>query len=352
MYNIDELFSGESKKTFIIAELSANHNQDFDLAVQTIRAMKAAGADAVKLQTFTADSMTLDSELPRFMARKGTLWEGRRLYELYQEAQTPYDWHERLKNIAQELGMVFFSSPFDIGAVNYLEKLGVPLYKIASPEITDIPLIQACAATGKPVILSSGIATFTELETAVTAIRDQGNNKIAVLKCTTAYPAPYNEINLRSIATICASFKVIGGISDHTLGISIPVGAVALGAQIVEKHFILDSEIMTPDSTFSLDPTKFSAMVTAIRQVEQALGDSQYKLTPKALESRKAARSLCVIKKIKVGELFTAENIRALRPAGGLAPSELSKVLGRCAKVEIDLGTPVTWEQIAEVEKK
>jgi pseudaminic acid synthase len=346
MYDINSLFCGEPGTTFIISELSANHNQDFDLAVQSIRAMKKAGANAVKLQTFHPESMTLDSDLPWFQTRLGTLWEGRRLFDLYKEAETPWAWHKKLQEVATEEGLIFFSSPFDASAVDFLESLDLSLYKIASPEITDIPLIEKVAWTGKPVILSSGIATEADINLAVNTIRNTGNENIAILKCTTAYPAPFEEINLQTIPDIRERFGVIPGLSDHTLGVSIPIAAVALGAKIIEKHFILDRALGGLDSAFSLEPSEFAAMVTAIRQVELSLGSVNYELTMTTKSSRKAARSLFAVDNINQGEVFSSNNVRSLRPGLGLHPQYLSSIIGKKATVAIVKGSPLEWGMV------
>nr|WP_202882292.1 pseudaminic acid synthase [Candidatus Manganitrophus noduliformans] len=334
---------GEGAPVFIIAELSANHLQKFDLAVETIRAIREAGADAVKLQTYTPDTLTLDSDNDCFRIKQGTQWDGKTLYQLYREAYTPWEWQPELMRLAGELGLICFSSPFDKTAVDFLEEMKVPAYKIASFEITDIPLIAYVAAKGKPVILSTGIATLSEIEEAVNACRSVGNDRIALLKCVSAYPAPIGESNLKTIPDLQERFKVVAGLSDHTKGISVPTAAVALGAKIIEKHFILDRKLGGPDAAFSLEPAEFKAMAQGVREADAALGSVRYELSEKLQKSREFARSLFVVKEIKAGELFTEENVRSIRPGFGLAPKYLGKVLGKKSKVHIHRGTPLTW---------
>lgn len=346
IYNLSDLFSGQDAPTLIIAELSANHNRNLELARQTIAAMAESGADAVKVQTFHPHTMTLDSDQAWFQTRPGTLWEGRSLHDLYREAELPWEWHAELKDLAHKLGMVFFSSPFDDTAVQFLEELDVPIYKIASPEITDIPLLKAVGATGKPVILSTGIAQAEDIELALNTLRAAGTQQIAALKCTTAYPAPYNEINLRAIPLLKKQYTIIPGLSDHTLGISIPVAAVALGARIIEKHFILDGSKGGVDSAFSLEPDDFKSMVQAVREVELALGQADLNLSPSAEKSRVARRSIFAAEEIAEGELFSIKNIRVLRPGLGLHPKHYCDILGTEAQKNIARGTPLEKEHV------
>lgn len=334
------------KEVYIIAELSANHNQDYEIARKTLFAMKESGADAVKLQTYTPESMTLDSEKPWFKTRQDSLWAGQKLYDLYKKALTPWEWHEKLQKIANELGLDFFSSPFDIDAVIKLESLNVPAYKIASLEITDISLIRKVARTGKPVIVSTGIAEEEDIQLAVNTIRNEGNEKIALLKCTSAYPTPYSEINLNAIPLLKEKFNVVPGLSDHTLGIAVPVAAVAKGARIIEKHFILDKSIPSVDRDFSLDPNEFKQMVEAIRQVEQALGKSTLELSPKQRKARESARSLFIVEDLVEGDVLTEENLRSLRPGKGLHPKHYYSVLGRKVKRNIEKGTPLDFDML------
>ncbi len=331
---------------YIIAELSANHEQNFDLAVETIKAMKDAGADAVKLQTYTPDSLTLDSDKPWFQTRKDSLWAGQKMYDLYKKGETPWDWHEKLQRLANELGMDFFSSPFDLHSVDLLESINVPAYKIASMEITDIPLIKKCAETGKPIIISTGAAMEEDIDLAVKTCLDAGNNQIALLKCTSAYPTPYNEVNLRQIVTLQKKYGVVVGLSDHTLGIEVPIASVVLGAKIIEKHFILSRDSNGLDKDFSLEPQEFKQMVTAIRNIEQAMGDGSFEPTEKIKSAIKFRRSLFAVQDIKKGEMFTSDNVRSLRPGLGLHPKYYYDILGRKATKDIERGDPLSWDMI------
>jgi len=341
--SIGDKLVGENYPVFIIAELSANHLQKYDLAVKTIHAMKKAGADAVKLQTYTPDTITIDCNNKYFQIRK-TIWKRQTLYSLYQTAYTPWEWQPRLKKIAEGLGLICFSSAFDTSAVDFLEKMNVPAYKIASPEILDIPLIEYIAKKGKPMIISTGIASLAEIDEAVNTCKKAGNNQIIILKCSSVYPTPYKEVNLRTIPNLKETFSVPVGISDHTLGVSIPIAAVALGARIVEKHFILDRNIGGTDSKFSLEPQEFKTMVDSIRQVEQSLGQITYNVTSKNMqEERNEARSLFVVKNIKKGEIFTLENLRSIRPGYGISPKYFKEILGKKSKTDIPRGTPLDW---------
>ncbi|HZS09409.1 MAG TPA: pseudaminic acid synthase [Blastocatellia bacterium] len=339
---------GTGCPAYLIAEMSANHGQDFDQAVEILKAAKAAGADAIKLQTYTADTLTIDCDTPPFQIHGG-LWDGRNLYELYQEAYTPWEWQPKLKQLADEMGMALFSSPFDDSAVDFLEELKVPAYKIASFEMVDTGLLRRVARTGKPIIMSTGMATLTEIEEAVTTLREAGAKEIALLKCTSAYPAPPESINLRTIPHLAEAFNVPAGLSDHTLGIAVPVGAVALGACIIEKHFTLSRELPGPDSAFSLEPQEFKAMVDAVRATEKALGAVNYGITGKEVANRIFRRSLFVVRDIKAGEKFTSENVRSIRPGHGLHPRHLTEVIGRRASCDIARGTPLAWEHLSAV---
>jgi len=330
---------------FIVAELSANHNKKYDRAAETIKAMKNAGADAVKIQTYTPDTLTIDSQNEMFLKKDG-LWKGKTLYELYGEAYTPWEWQPKLKKIANDLGMDLFSTPFDHTAVDFLEKMDVPIYKVASFELVDIPLLRKIAQTGKPIIMSTGMATLAEIEEAVSTIREEGCNQLALLKCTSAYPAPPDEMNLRTIPHLAKAFGVPTGLSDHTLGIAVPVAAVALGACIIEKHFTLSRQDGGPDSVFSLEPHEFREMVDAIRTTEKALGKVSYEITEKQKESRVSRRSLFVVKDVKKGEIFTEENVRSIRPGYGLHTRYLDQIIGRKAMVFIKKGTPLRWNLI------
>ena len=333
-------------KTFIIAELSANHNQNFDIAVKTIKSAKEAGADAVKIQTYTADTITLDSDKEYFKIKGDNLWKGRTLHELYQEAFTPWDWQPKLKKMADDLGIILFSSPFDFTAVDFLEKMDVPAYKIASFEITDIPLIKYIALQKKPIIISTGIAELQDIELAVQTCKAEGNNQIALLKCTSSYPAPFQDINLLTIPDMQKRFNTVVGLSDHTLGISVPIAAVSLGARIIEKHFILDKSIGGPDAAFSIEPNEFKQMINSIREVEKSLGRVTYEINEKVKSSRVFARSLFVVKNIKKGEAFTTTNIKSIRPSNGMHPKHYEEILSKKAKADIEKGTPLSWDLV------
>lgn len=344
---IDNRYIGEGKPVYIIAEMSANHNQDFDQAVKIIEAAKDAGADAVKLQTYTPDTITIDCDNEYFRIGKGTIWEGKNLYQLYQEAYTPWDWQFKLKVIANDLGMDLFSTPFDFTAVDFLEEMDVPAYKIASFELIDLPLIRRVAQTGKAIIMSTGMATLAEIDEAVQTARNAGAKEIALLKCSSAYPAPPNEMNLRTIPHMAEAFGVPVGLSDHTLGIAAPVAAVALSACIVEKHLTLSRDVPGPDSAFSLEPHEFKAMGEAIRVAEKALGQVRYDVTEREQASRVFRRSLFVVQDIKAAEVFTEKNVRSIRPGYGLATKYLQEVLGRRAAQQIKCGTPLSWELVS-----
>ena len=337
---------GDDYPVFIIAELSCNHMQDFNVAVETIKAMKEAGADAVKIQTYTPDTITIQSDRECFRIKQGTLWDGKTLYSLYEEAYTPWNWQPKLKQIAEDLELIFFSSPFDKTAVDFLENMHVPAYKVASFEITDIPLIEHMASKMKPVIISTGIATFLDIEEAVAACHRAGNGQIALLKCTSAYPAPFEEINLMTIPHMQSIFKAVIGISDHTLGTSVPIAAAALGAKIIEKHFILDRSYASPDSAFSLEPKEFKAMVKAVRETEMALGEASYELTSKTKKSREFCRSLFAVRNIEKGAVITEDDVKSIRPGFGLHPKHLKDILGKYARQDISKGTPLSWDLI------
>jgi N-acetylneuraminate synthase len=336
---------GPGHPVYLIAEVSANHNQDFDRAVQIIHAAKHAGADAVKLQTYTPDTMTMASSRPEFLIR-GTIWDGQNLHELYKEAYTPWDWQPRLKKIADDLAIDLFSTPFDVTAVDFLEEMEVPAYKLASCELVDIPLIQKIARTGKPLIMSTGMATIEEIEEALRAARDAGAREIALLKCTSAYPAPPEEMNLRTIPELARRFGVPVGLSDHTMGIAVPVAAVALGACIIEKHLTLSRNDPGPDSAFSLEPQEFKALAEAVRVGEKALGKIQLGCGAEEAKSRVFRRSLFVVQNVKRGELFTAENVRSIRPGHGLHTRHLPEVLGAHAVCDIERGTPLSFDLV------
>jgi len=336
---IDQFNSDD--KVLIIAELSANHGHSLEIAIETIRAAKRSGADAIKLQTYTADTLTIDCNNEYFTnALKGSIWQGKTLYELYQEAFTPWEWHEELFHVAQKEGLLCFSTPFDKTAVDFLEQFNPPAYKIASFEIRDIPLIEYTASKGKPMIISTGVAEFEDIELAVQTCRNVGNNNIILLKCTSSYPAPIEEANLATIPDLKRKFGVEVGISDHTMGIVAPIVAVSLGAHIIEKHFIWNKNIGGPDASFSLDENEFNKMVTAVRQAEKAVGKVNYELSKKARESLKFSRSIFIIEDIQKGEVFTPQNIKAIRPGYGAHPKYLNEIIGTRAKREYKRGEP------------
>jgi pseudaminic acid synthase len=343
-FYVDNRKIGEDAECFIIAEMSANHCGDFDIAVKTIKAMKKAGADAVKLQTYSPDSMTLDSDKPWFQTRKETIWSGQKLYDLFKKGQTPWEWHTKLQEVAHNEGLIFFSSPFEPEAIDLLEGISVPAYKIASPEINDIPLIRKAAKTGKPIIISSGVAKEEDITLALEVCKEEGNQQIAILKCTSAYPAPLEEINLNAIPFLKEEYNVVAGLSDHTLGITVPVAAVAVGAKILEKHFILDKSLDSVDRTFSLNPNEFKQMVGAVRQAEKALGKPTLEPTEKSILARASMRSLYAIEDIKAGEEITSENIKSLRPNKGLQPKFYNDLIGKIALKDIEKGTPLSFD--------
>jgi pseudaminic acid synthase len=337
---------GLNHPVYIVAEMSANHSQDFQRAVEIIKEAKAAGADAIKLQTYRPDTITIDCNNDYFRI-KGTIWQGKNLYQLYTEAYTPWDWQPKLKAIANDLDIDLFSTAYDLTAVDFLEKMGVPAHKVASFEIVDVPLIQKMARTGKPLIMSTGMASLGEIEEAVKAARSAGATQIALLKCTSAYPAPLEEMNLRTIPHLSEAFGVPVGLSDHTLGTTAPVAAVALGACIIEKHLTLSRKISSPDSAFSLEPEEFKEMVEGVRTAEKSLGDTYYGVTKREQATRAYRRSLFAVKDMELGEVFTEENVRSIRPAHGLHPRYLELILGKRATKKIEKGTPMTWELVS-----
>lgn len=339
-------FKINNGKTFIVAELSANHNQDYDLAVRTIKVAKEAGADAIKFQTYKPESLTIDADTKYFAPKTEGIWKGYTPYKLYEEAHTPWEWQPKLKKIAEKEGLICFSSPFDYASVDFLEEMNVPAYKIASFEITDIPLIKYTASKMKPIIISTGIATLCDIEAAVNACREVGNNDIAILKCTSSYPAPYDEINLNTIPEIPKIFNTLVGLSDHTMGLTVPIAAVSLGACIIEKHFILDRKLGGPDSSFSMEPEEFKQMVESIRIIEKALGSINFNLTEKTRKSRNSRRSLFVVRDIKKGESITKDNIRSIRPGDGLEPKYYDDILGKKAAYNIKKGNPLEWKML------
>lgn len=333
-------------KTFIIAELSANHGGKIEVAIETIRAAKRAGADAIKLQTYTPDTITINAKQEWFKITQGTYWDGQFLYDLYKEAFLPWEWHTELFKVAKEEGLVCFSSPFDKTAVDLLEELNTPIYKVASFEITDIPLIQYIAKKGKPIIISTGIADIEDIELAIETCRKEGNSQITILKCTSAYPAAPEDANLLTIPDIKTRFGVEVGLSDHTMGIEAPAVAVALGAKVIEKHFILDKSIGGPDAHFSLDESEFKEMVDAVRKTEKMLGKVDYEMTDKKKKSRQFSRSLFIVNDVKEGEILTEENVRSIRPGFGIHPKHFNEVLGKKFNSNYEKGTPLSFDLI------
>lgn len=333
-------------KCFIVAEMSANHNGSKEIALETIRAAKRAGADAIKLQTYTADTITLDCNLPDFQIKQGTIWDGQTLYSLYKKAYTPWEWHGELFAEAKRQGLLCFSTPFDNTAVDLLERLGNPIYKIASFEITDVNLIRYCAEKHKPMVISTGIATEEDIELAVKTCREVGNNDITLLKCTSAYPAPIDKAQLCMIPDMAQKFGVKTGLSDHTIGSFVPTLAVAMGAVMVEKHFIIDRSIGGEDCTFSMNEEEFTQMVKDIRQVESAIGKVSYDLDPVVLPEREFSRSLYIAEDMKAGDVLTEQNLRSVRPGFGLHPKYLNELLGKKVNTDLVKGTPMKLEYI------
>lgn len=338
---------GPGSPTYIVAEISANHNQSYQRAIDLIKAAKRAGADAVKVQTYTPDSLTIDSKGDSFQIPAGNMWEGRTLYELYGQAYMSWEWQPKLNALANELGVALFSTPQDRDAVDFLAAMGTPAYKIASFEIVDLPLIAYVARQGKPIILSTGLATVAEIDDAVRAARNAGATEIALLKCTSAYPAPAEEVNLRTIPHMMSLFQVPVGLSDHTLGSAVPIAAVALGACIVEKHLTISRSLPSPDAAFSMEPDEFKTMVESIRTIEKALGTVNYEPTASEQTNRVFRRSLFVVKDMSAGDVFSEENVRVIRPGFGMPPRFLPDVLGRCAARDLARGTPLTWAHVA-----
>ena len=328
---------------FIIAELSANHNGSIETAIETIRAAKRAGADAIKLQTFTPDTITIDSKTKDFLI-KGTIWNGQYLYDLYKLAYTPWEWHKKLFEIAKEEGLIIFSSPFDKTAVDFLEQLNVPAYKIASPEITDIPLIEYVASKGKPIIISTGVAEKEDIELALDACRRLGNNEIVLLKCTSSYPAPIEEANMIMVRHMSENYNVITGVSDHTIGYIVPVVATCFGAKIIEKHFIINRAIGGPDASFSMNEQEFAEMVKAVREAEKAIGVVDYTLTAKQKQGKVFSRSLYVVQDVKAGELITEKNTRSIRPGYGMHPRYFKELIGKKFQRDVKKGERLSGE--------
>ena len=343
---IGNRYLGEGERTFIVAEVSANHLQDYRRAEAVIRAAKEAGADAVKLQTYTPDTITLDCDNEYFQIKQGTIWDGTTFYKLYEEAYTPWDWQPKLMKLANDLGMDCFSSPFDFTAVDFMEEMKMPAYKIASPEIWDIPLLRRVARQGKPVIIATGLAYMGDIERAVRTCREEGNEHIILLKCTATYPTPYEDMNIKLIPHMAGTFDCLTGLSDHSMGSAVAAASVALGACMVEKHFTLSRADGGPDGAFSMEPAEFKKMVDEIRIVEKALGKVTYRLTEKQERSREEGRSLFVTQDMKAGEIFTPENLRSIRPAFGMAPVHYEEVLGKKARCDISRGTPMEWKYV------
>lgn len=337
---------GAGQPAYIVAELSGNHGGNYDRAEQLVQKASQAGADAVKLQTYTADTMTIDCKKDRFLHKKGSLWAGTSLYDLYQMSHTPWEWHGDLKDLANELGMDFFSSPFDITSVDYLEKLDVPAYKISSFEIIDLPLIRYVASKNKPIIISTGMATITEIDRAVECAKQAGASEIVLLKCVSSYPATYNEMHLKTIPHMSQTFQCPVGLSDHSHGITAPLVAVTLGGCLIEKHFTLSTNYSTLDQKFSLDPKEFSEMVRAIRIAEKCLGHVAYGPRETEEESESFRRSLYITEDLKKGDIITSKNCRSIRPGGGLQPYFLETVLGKKTSCGIEKGTPLSWDLI------
>ena len=336
---IENFTIDKNSPVFIIAELSANHNGSLETAKETVRAAKRAGANCIKLQTFTADTITLNSQKEDFIITQGTLWDGQYLHDLYSQTCLPWEWHKEIMHVAKEENIICFSSPFDPTSVEFLEKLNVPAYKIASFEITDIPLIELIASKGKPVIISTGIAGKEDIELALDACKRMSNDNVALLKCTSSYPAPINEANMIMVKDLAERYNVISGLSDHTMGSTVPVVATAMGAKIIEKHFILNRDVGGADASFSMNEEEFTAMVKAVREAESAIGKVDYTLTEKQKKSRDFSRSLYVVKDIKKGEIITEQNVRSIRPGFGLHPKYFNQVIGEIVKVDLEKGT-------------
>jgi len=337
---------GPGYPAYIIAEMSANHHHDFHTAVRLVHEAKAVGADAIKLQTYTPDTLTIDCDQDHFRIGEGTIWEGKNLYQLYREAYTPWEWQPKLKGIAQGLGIDCFSTPFDASAVDFLEEIDMPAYKVASFELVDLPLLQKIGQTGKPVILSTGMAREQEIQEAVDTLRGSGCSQLALLKCTSAYPADPKEMNLLTIPYLTKRFNVVAGLSDHTMGLVASVASVALGGNIIEKHFTLSRQVPGPDTAFSLEPDEFRSLVEAVRQAEASLGRVCLEPGLKESASQVFRKSLFVVEDMQAGDIFTQKTVRSIRPGNGLAPKYLARVLGHKAKTDVFRGTPLNWDLI------
>lgn len=343
---IDGKKIGEGNPTYIIAEMSANHLQDFERAKKIIFEAKKAGADAIKLQSYRPDTITIDCRGEEFMATTGSLWEGKNLYELYEEAYMPWEWHEDLFNYAREIGITIFSSPFDFTSIDLLERLNAPAYKIASYELLDIPLIRKAAKTGKPIILSTGIATLADIERAVKACHEEDNFNVAILKCVSQYPTDYEDLNLKTIPNITETFDCVAGLSDHSMGAAVDIAAVTLGAKIIEKHITLSRADGGADSAFSMEPEEFASMIADIRNIEKAFGKCTYELTEFQKKGRKNARSLYIVDDVNKGEVFTENNIKSIRPGKGIPTWYLDDIIGKSASSNIKRGSAMRWEYI------
>lgn len=346
IFEIGERKIGDGEKVFIVAELSSNHNNDFDIAVKTIEAVAECGADAVKLQTYTPDCMTINCDNDYFRINNGTIWDGKTLYGLYEEAHMPWEWQPELKEIAEDLGLIFFSSAFDKTSVDFLEKMDVPAYKVASFEITDLPLIEYIASKKKPIILSTGIASLCDIEEAVNVCREVGNQELALLKCTSSYPSLPEEMNLAAINTLKNTFKTVVGFSDHSTGINMTIASIALGANIIEKHVTLDKKLGGTDSFFSVEPEIFKKLVKSVRDVEKSLGVSEVIVSDKMKQNSMFGRSIFVVKDIKRGDMFSKENIKIIRPGNGLKPKYIKNIIGMVANKDIKQGTPLNWNMV------
>lgn len=347
---IDGKKLSDKSDTYIIAEMSANHLHNLDRAKRIIDVAKECGADAIKLQTYRPDTITIDCRGPEFMATPGSPWENMNLFELYKEAYTPWEWHGELMDYAKKVGITCFSSPFDLTAIDFLEELNVPAYKIASFELNDIPLIKKAAMTGKPIIMSTGIADMSDIELALRTCKEAGNDKVILLKCVSEYPTPYEEINLRTLTNMSETFDCVVGVSDHSFGSAVAVAGVALGARVIEKHLTLSRKDGGPDGTFSMEPQEFKNMVTDIRNVENALGKVTYELTEKQKKSKGRSRSLYVVSDIKKGEIFTPDNMRSIRPGYGLHTKYYKDIIGKRASCDIKKGTAMKWNYVEDEE--
>lgn len=345
---IENKIISKDSPTFFIAEMSGNHNHDFNRAVEIIKAAKEAGADAIKIQTYTADTITLPCDDPCFQVTQGTIWDGTTLYELYQKAYTPWEWQPELKQIANDLGLIFFSSPFDLTSIDFLEEMNVPCYKIASFEINDIPFIRKIARTGKPIFMSTGIAYIEDINLAINTCKEEGNENVILLKCSSAYPAPYEDINLKMIPNMSEVFNCITGLSDHTMGWGVSDAAVAMGAKVIEKHLCLDRSEGGVDSAFSMEPWEFKEMVHNARIIEKAIGCVNYDLTAKQKASREHSRSLFVAEDMKAGEIFTPFNLRSVRPSCGLHTKYYESILGKRISKDAKMGTPMSWDLVCK----